>query len=770
MPLLPKHHAHLVSEGFSETDVATLEAQGVRSITAAESIRLGIYTRTPDGTKQGYAGIYFPFTDSFGQVRCDEPPIRKGKPAKYLTPVGRASQAYIPADCVALTEGYKDAARAVVMGVGIGAMAGVSHYRKALPKGAGYAIVFDSDGWRNPQVFANLIRAGVWLNGKVNLLPPIEGEPKGGMCEWVKAGATKADIEALVKNAYKPADLLLEWPKHWDGLTDGELARCVRMAIALGVEVLDDIGRNVLLTAIAKAQKVIPRMALKNRLKAVVARSQYQPKVRNAEGELVKHESKLAKQFKQVRSVLGDRIKFNQLNKRIELDGQAIRAKTTLRLKLALEHDLEVSVNNADAIFPALAEANAYHPVRDYLDAVSRRFGTDTSILDGMARRYLGNDDPLAEAMLKRTLISAVARVYEPGCKVDTVLILRSGQGRRKSTFFKTLASPDWFCDSFGKSADVEERRKLHSTWIIEWAELSSLAGKDYESIKAFITCSEDMIRPLHVNELEIYKRQSIFVGTTNRKDFLKDANGEERRWWVVEVNQRVPIELLEEERDQIWAAAVALYRAGEQWHLTPLEERQSELNNRNYEDEDPWTEEIADYLEGRRDYSNPAHDRWPTAPVEVVTTKTILSQVCGKPLALQTVPDQWRIGKIMARLGWDSRLRTIDGVKGRTRVWVRPEPEPEAPPPVVREERSPSPLPPMPKLPAPPTDAQPGLTPDRPEWHEFEAALIRATSLEQLTATKDRWPEPFRKEVMERWIEDGRYQWLSQKTENLRT
>jgi hypothetical protein len=73
-----------------------------------------------------------------------------------------------------LTEGFKDAAAGTLHGgIATGALAGVSHYRKALKQGSGETIVFDADGWTNPQVFSNLVHAGYYLRGKIQLVPEI---------------------------------------------------------------------------------------------------------------------------------------------------------------------------------------------------------------------------------------------------------------------------------------------------------------------------------------------------------------------------------------------------------------------------------------------------------------------------------------------------------------------------------------------------------------------------------------------------------------------
>lgn len=237
-----EHLDHLLSEGFTETQVKIMQAAGVRSFTAADAQAYNIGAKDfSQGERYiNPSGLYFPFSSDWGQIRCDKPPIGKdGKPRKYLNPSGQDSQAWLPDDCKAITEGAKDAwAGTLHGGVSTGALAGVSHYEKALPEGSGYTILFDADGWHNPQVFGNLINAGLWVKGKVALLPEILGNPKAGLCEYFKAGYTADNYKHLLDTAKTPKQLLKEWPKHWKGLDEEKQGECIDKALQLAARLL----------------------------------------------------------------------------------------------------------------------------------------------------------------------------------------------------------------------------------------------------------------------------------------------------------------------------------------------------------------------------------------------------------------------------------------------------------------------------------------------------------------------------------------------------
>jgi len=291
--LAPDHVLHLQTEGFTDDHITQLQALGVRTVEADEAKHLGYKVWDATKTPHSSRGILVPFTKSFGQVRADTPPINsKGKPCKYITPVGKTSQCYIPDGCEVITEGFFDAlAGGLHGGVATGAIAGVSHYRKALKPGAGYTMLFDSDGWSNPQVFANLIHAGHYLNGKIVLVPPIPGEPKGGLSEYFKSGKKALDYERLVKSALRPKKLLMEWPAHWEGFDTATLAHCARVAIALAVKYLPFIDQEALLTEIAKASK-LRKTALNKQLKQL--REIDERRQRNAELKEQKTEAGLS--------------------------------------------------------------------------------------------------------------------------------------------------------------------------------------------------------------------------------------------------------------------------------------------------------------------------------------------------------------------------------------------------------------------------------------------------------------------------------------------
>lgn len=219
-------------------------------------------------------------------------------------------------------------------------------------------------------------------------------------------------------------------------------------------------------------------------------------------------------------------------------------------------------------------ERKSFHPILDYLkslswDGISR---IDTLLID-----YFGAEDSAyTRAAIRKMLCAAVARVFEPGIKFDLVLILVGDQGTYKSTFVKKLGK-DWFSDTFTTVQGKEAFEQLQGAWIVEMAELSGLKRAEIETTKHYISKREDSFRPAYGRVVETYKRQCVFFGTTNCKDFLRDSTGN-RRFMPIDVRPEYAIssvieDLTSEEIDQIWAEAYQLYLAGEPLYLNYEEE-----------------------------------------------------------------------------------------------------------------------------------------------------------------------------------------------------
>lgn len=252
------------------------------------------------------------------------------------------------------------------------------------------------------------------------------------------------------------------------------------------------------------------------------------------------------------------------------------------------------------SILLAVAAERAYHPIRDYFAALPAWDGiprVDTLFID-----YLGSPDTAyTRSVARKMMVASVARIYEPGVKFDSVVVLNGPQGMGKSSFFAKLGGK-WFSDSLtiGDMRDKAAPEKLQGYWILELGELAGLKKVDVETVKAFITRQDDKFRHSYGYSVEDHPRQCIIVGSTNNNDgFLRDITGN-RRFWPVTCSTDAPHRPWEVERviQQLWAEAYLLYKQGEKLYLEPDIERMAALEQTAALESDVREGMIAEYLE----------------------------------------------------------------------------------------------------------------------------------------------------------------------------
>lgn len=257
-----------------------------------------------------------------------------------------------------------------------------------------------------------------------------------------------------------------------------------------------------------------------------------------------------------------------------------------------------VSSQKVDDALALEFEKKKFHPIREYIraqkwDGIPR---INTLLID-----YFGaEDNAYTRAAIRKMLCAAVARVFEPGVKFDTALILVGEQGTYKSTFIKKLGM-EWFSDTFTTVQGKESFEQIQGAWLVEMAELSGLKKAEVESIKHYISKREDMFRPAYGRTVETYKRQCVFFGTTNNKDFLRDPTGN-RRFMPIDVRpeyvtKSVNDDLTQDEVNQIWAEAYQLYLAKEPLYLVGDEDIIAKIEQHKHSEADERKGIIEEYL-----------------------------------------------------------------------------------------------------------------------------------------------------------------------------
>lgn len=251
-----------------------------------------------------------------------------------------------------------------------------------------------------------------------------------------------------------------------------------------------------------------------------------------------------------------------------------------------------------DAFFENRARIK-FHPVKDYLTS----FVWDgNERLDTLLVDYFGAENTdYVRTITRKTLVAAVARVYEPGIKWEYVLTLAGEEGHGKSEFFNRLGGL-FFSDSLGSIDNPKIAEQLQGVWILEIAELSAFNRTTRERVKHFVAQRIDRFRVSYGHRAENFARQCIFVASTNKMDFLTGEDGNRRYWPVAIQPDRICGSVFDDlnkaEIGQIWAEAVERYRTGETLFLGPDMARKAKLQQESFTERDDREDLILEFLE----------------------------------------------------------------------------------------------------------------------------------------------------------------------------
>ena len=342
-----------------------------------------------------------------------------------------------------------------------------------------------------------------------------------------------------------------------------------------------------------------------------------------------------------------------------------------IRLYLEKTYGLTSEKKIADAADLA-ADANGYHPIRDYLEGLT---WDGTERIRFCLRHFLGADtDQYTFEALRLFLLGAIRRAFCPGCKFEVMLCLVGGQGAGKSTFFRLLAVRDeWFSDDLRKLDDENVYRKLQGHWIIEMSEMIATANaKSIEEIKSFLSRQKEVYKIPYETHPEDRLRQCVFGGTSNALDFLPlDRSGNRRFLPVMVYPDRAEVHILDEEAasrayiEQVWAEAMTIYKSGEvKLSFSPEMVRYLKEHQRDFMPEDTKAGMIQAYLD--------------TYTGGAVCSKQLFKEALKRPF---DEPKQWEIREINEIMnqcvtGWKyfSNPRSFEGY-GRQKGWERESP-----------------------------------------------------------------------------------------------
>lgn len=321
-------------------------------------------------------------------------------------------------------------------------------------------------------------------------------------------------------------------------------------------------------------------------------------------------------------------------------DLKLIKIQEVLQLK-GLER---VSIQTVDDAILLVSQDHPFHPLKERIEVVkwdgNRRLCT-------WLHDYMGvEQNEYSDTVGTCFLISVIARIWKPGCKVDYMPVFEGPQGEEKSKAVRALAM-GYYSDNLPDLTDdpIRVAQHLRGKLIIEVSDLSSFNRAETTNLKAFITRQEEIFIPKYGRKEVSEPRHGVLCGTTNKAVWMKDETGG-RRFWPLQCG-KIDIPGLEEAVPKLYAEARQLYGTGtgkdpdvpwwpdrefELAHITPAQEDRYE--------HDIWAEKIA------QAYQYPA-------PGFHTTVTIIAKDILDIPVGQVSRADQNRIIAALEQLGW---------------------------------------------------------------------------------------------------------------------
>lgn len=294
------------------------------------------------------------------------------------------------------------------------------------------------------------------------------------------------------------------------------------------------------------------------------------------------------------------------------------------------------------------ADDRKLHPLQDWLSALK---WDKRPRLNSWLSIYLGAEPtPYASAVGRMFLVAMVARIFEPGCKADYLLVLEGPQGAGKSAACRLLGGGHFSNSLPDIRSGKDVSQHVKDKWLIEIAELSAISRAEVETLKSFISREVEIYRPSYGRRKSHEKRQCVFIGTTNKATYLRDETGG-RQFWPVAIG-KIDLAALAADRAQLFAEAVASYRQGVKWWPdSAFEEAIIKPEQESRFEDDAWREPIELWLADK--------------------SQTTVAECAAGALRIEAMKvgtaDQRRIALVLERIGWKRGKRTMDG-----RFWVK--------------------------------------------------------------------------------------------------
>lgn len=326
-----------------------------------------------------------------------------------------------------------------------------------------------------------------------------------------------------------------------------------------------------------------------------------------------------------------------------------------------------IPASRATAAAEFTIASNTIDPVRDYLDGL--QVPAMPMDWEDIARKIFGPITDFECTIFKLWMTAAVARVFEPGCAMDWMMILCGLQGVGKSAVGRALVPNSNFFGELTSDLDVllREPQRMNMSWINELPEVDSFTTgrkSDREKFKNLISTREDLTRVPYASYPERMPRAFVFYGNSNRAEFIEDS--ESRRTFMIQIPEGTCIDFkwVEQNRDALWAKAVAEYKAGTRWIWNRSEYEQAHEMIMRYRLEDPIEGLLDEFIKDK----------------QRIASNEIIRCVLQVPPHLQDKSHSKRVTDLMNARGWkkySTSIKQPDGSTKKCRAFKRPDNQP---------------------------------------------------------------------------------------------
>jgi putative DNA primase/helicase len=253
--------------------------------------------------------------------------------------------------------------------------------------------------------------------------------------------------------------------------------------------------------------------------------------------------------------------------------------------------------------------------------------------ISGFFTLFCGADkNAYSEAVSRNFWVSIIARIFNPGCQVDNMVVLEGSQGVRKTSLLRAIGGP-WYCSASAEIGTKPFWEQIIGRVVVEFSELEGMNRSETTSLKRDISTTVDRFRPSYGRSAGDFPRTCVFVGTTNKEDYLKDETGN-RRFWPIRV-EYINLESFIKERDQVFAEAYFRWKRGDSWWEMPEEETLHEQAQRM--EVDPWESVVLKWVEFK----------------DFFTMGQILGECLDIPRGQWNRSHRMRVGAILKLDGW---------------------------------------------------------------------------------------------------------------------